>query len=85
MFKHFLEQAGVAGVFCTVIIVFTVVVSVMLVFGNFLLSYYCNIICSFRGEMYIQNFSSFTDENSNRFLLILAICFLYMMNLSYPL
>ena len=62
MIRHFLEHAGVAGVFCIVIIVFTVVISVMLVFGSFFLPYYCNIICSFRGEMYIQNFSSFTDE-----------------------
>ena len=49
--------------FCTVIRVFTEVVSVMLVFGSFFLSYCCNIICSFRGEICIQNLSSFTDDN----------------------
>lgn len=52
---------GCWGTFCTAIIVFMGVVSVML--GSFFISYYDNTTCSCRGEVNIQNLNSFTEDN----------------------
>lgn len=63
MSSHFLEQGGLAGVLFALSQFFMGLEAAML--GSFFISCYYNIMCSYRGEVNIQNLNYFIEYNQN--------------------